>query len=30
MSHFGADIFNDEPPSEPPSRKPRKPAKAKA
>ncbi len=30
MSHFGADIFDDEPPSEPPARKPRKPAKAKA
>ncbi len=30
MSHFGADIFDDEPPSKPPARKPRKPAKAAA
>lgn len=30
MSNFGADIFDDEPPSKPPARKPRKSAAAKA
>ena len=30
MSNFGADIFDDEPPSKPPARKPRKAAGAKA
>ncbi len=30
MSNFGADIFDDEPPSKPPARKPRKAAAAKA